>query len=444
MKKALSFLALMLFTYIVYAGQTVTLNVHQSTRNTTNVYRGIGELTLDDYNAVTGKIEWTIISLDKSIYNQYKNRMNAKGIEFVKGTYNPDTKTFNLHGYEKNDPAGILSLDTYILDLNDPAKVTGTTRGSGKWDGLVEGTYTMSAYVTTNPNAAKADAELQKANASLTPEQKKIKELLDQIVNAYAADRTKSYPFYQYDKNTISDVSVLSRDPAGNPDEVKAMFRFNAGASLGIVYLLMADWVPYFMHFNGDEHYNITPQFKNGDLAKAYTPEALKKIQSLQEKYNNHLDEVEYKKGEASYNKVLAAQAKFPASADIGKFLVPATYVGTQRYKITTPTYTGGYYMNSQGEVESAVVDKVTYEERETSYDGLKNNSSHVIIIRGISLDRVNGETVYVDASITVQPQEIIPYVEIEPACKRDAINGIEPLYFKYTTPVKSTAKGKK
>lgn len=61
---------------------------------------------------ITGKIIWTLRS---SPNPQKANKIGTTAVEYVNGTYNPQTRMLTLEGFRKDDPNGIIILDKYQL-----------------------------------------------------------------------------------------------------------------------------------------------------------------------------------------------------------------------------------------------------------------------------------------------------------------------------------------
>jgi hypothetical protein len=85
--------------------------------------------------SAAGQINWT---LGKSPRAQEQAKLGLTGVEFVKGTYNPASRTLSLDGVSKSDPNGILGLDKYRLILAENGIVLGgITWDHGSWRGLI-------------------------------------------------------------------------------------------------------------------------------------------------------------------------------------------------------------------------------------------------------------------------------------------------------------------
>lgn len=88
---------------------------------------------VDAAHNVKSGINWT---LEVSPRAHERSKIGRKGVEYVKGTYDPNTRAVVLAGYDKNDPHTILGLDRYVLFLSiDGKELKGKTWNHGTWDG---------------------------------------------------------------------------------------------------------------------------------------------------------------------------------------------------------------------------------------------------------------------------------------------------------------------
>jgi hypothetical protein len=84
-------------------------------------------------NQLTGHIEWT---LAESQREEYRPKIGRSGIEYVKGTFDPETRVVRVEGYQKHDPESILGLDKYELILAPNSRsMGGITWDHGTWKG---------------------------------------------------------------------------------------------------------------------------------------------------------------------------------------------------------------------------------------------------------------------------------------------------------------------
>jgi outer membrane protein OmpA-like peptidoglycan-associated protein len=90
---------------------------------------------------VQGKMTWTLEKADESdavTFAYLKTRIGKTAIEYVKGKYNPSTRTYTLKGIRNQDPDYIITLEKYdLLVSEDGYHITGKTDHHGTWEGRV-------------------------------------------------------------------------------------------------------------------------------------------------------------------------------------------------------------------------------------------------------------------------------------------------------------------
>jgi|SRR5579872_1058220 len=92
-------------------------------------------LSVDDQNAVTGAIHWT---LRKSPRPAEHAKIDMSGVEHVSGVFLPGSGAVKIEGTSLEDPNHILGMDKYRLILSDDAKVLGgITWDHGPWTGQI-------------------------------------------------------------------------------------------------------------------------------------------------------------------------------------------------------------------------------------------------------------------------------------------------------------------
>lgn len=92
------------------------------------------DLQLDHETVVTGSIEWTL-KLAPRLEEQHL--IGRSAIELVRGSFNPDSGELMLQGYDKVDQFGVISLDSYRLNLSEDAQeIRGKNRGNGGLQGV--------------------------------------------------------------------------------------------------------------------------------------------------------------------------------------------------------------------------------------------------------------------------------------------------------------------
>jgi len=81
---------------------------------------------------IDGMIEWTLLVSPRP---SEAGKIGMKGIEYVRGRFNPAAAVLNFEGYRKDDPNVILGLDRYRLVVSEQYKsMGGITASGGGWD----------------------------------------------------------------------------------------------------------------------------------------------------------------------------------------------------------------------------------------------------------------------------------------------------------------------
>jgi Flp pilus assembly protein TadG len=84
-------------------------------------------------NGVQGQINWTMKSTPQEAK---QSKVGLTAIEYVKGSYNPETRMLTMEGYRKDDPNSIITLDKYRLVLAEGNRsLGGATWNHGRWRG---------------------------------------------------------------------------------------------------------------------------------------------------------------------------------------------------------------------------------------------------------------------------------------------------------------------
>jgi hypothetical protein len=64
----------------------------------------------------------------------YAGKEGRTGVEYIWGSYAPQSRSLNLEGYRRDDPQGILGLDKYRLTLSENlGEIQGITWDHGTW-----------------------------------------------------------------------------------------------------------------------------------------------------------------------------------------------------------------------------------------------------------------------------------------------------------------------
>jgi hypothetical protein len=108
--------------------------------NIGHVYYAEMHLTVLKDGTIEGRIDWT---LEKSPRESEQSNLGMKGVEYVKGKYDAESRVLSFYGYSKDDPNTILGLDTYRLLLAENELVIGgITENHGDWLGIFNLTRT--------------------------------------------------------------------------------------------------------------------------------------------------------------------------------------------------------------------------------------------------------------------------------------------------------------
>lgn len=98
------------------------------------LYTGEATFDVNSSNEIDGQIVWT---LEKSPFEDEQSKIGLSGVEYVRGTFNPQTLEVDFTGYKKDDPDQIIGMDHYKLTLSvDGTRLTGKTENYGDWKGL--------------------------------------------------------------------------------------------------------------------------------------------------------------------------------------------------------------------------------------------------------------------------------------------------------------------
>jgi hypothetical protein len=99
------------------------------------IYRADTVLEVDNDNAVTGVIQWTLL---KSPRPEEQAKLGLTGTEHVQGTFLPEAGAVRMEGVSLDDPNHILGVDKYRLILSDDAMTLGgITFHGGTWNAQI-------------------------------------------------------------------------------------------------------------------------------------------------------------------------------------------------------------------------------------------------------------------------------------------------------------------
>ncbi len=109
---------------------------------TTYVFEFDLYLNHDAENNVAGYFNWKVTDYDlnsPASRDYYQPKLGTTAKEFVRGSYNPETKQYLLKGYKKEDPNEIISTDIYRLQLDENGDIGGDSKAHNTWKGRING-----------------------------------------------------------------------------------------------------------------------------------------------------------------------------------------------------------------------------------------------------------------------------------------------------------------
>ncbi|MCE5193870.1 MAG: hypothetical protein LLF28_00180 [Nitrospiraceae bacterium] len=149
MKHVRIFFAIMILSQFFLAPIAFSQNTLSSVPSATNLngtWRGtwyspkgyvyFAEMHLDvsPDGIISGDIIWT---MNNSPQDSDITKIGLKGTEYIRGTYNTQSRVLIFEGYRKDDPNIVIGLDKYRLILSDNNQVIGgITSNHGDWRGL--------------------------------------------------------------------------------------------------------------------------------------------------------------------------------------------------------------------------------------------------------------------------------------------------------------------
>ncbi len=152
MKNCLLFLLLFSSNLIpnILTAQTSQFTGTWTKLNTTYVFEFDLILKHQANGQVEGYFSWKVVQYDKkspSSKQYYEDKIGMTAKEFVRGTYNPKTKEYQLHGYKKEDPNQIIGTDNYRLKVDQNGDIGGKTQSHGPWKGRINGKSVLMEIV---------------------------------------------------------------------------------------------------------------------------------------------------------------------------------------------------------------------------------------------------------------------------------------------------------
>ncbi|MCB0100558.1 MAG: hypothetical protein H6635_17200 [Anaerolineales bacterium] len=101
------------------------------------LYTGEATLNVNDAYEIDGQIVWTMV---RTPFVDEQTKTGLSGVEYVRGTFNPDTFEVDFTGYKREDPNKVIGTDHYKLTLSaDGTQLNGRTENYGDWKGLIAG-----------------------------------------------------------------------------------------------------------------------------------------------------------------------------------------------------------------------------------------------------------------------------------------------------------------
>jgi hypothetical protein len=133
--------ALLIFsTTLSGYGQTIKYTGTWTKVQTSYVFDFDLILTMKESNQVEGYFLWKIIHYDENDLlskEYYESKIGLTAKEYVKGSYDPQSRAYFLKGYMKEDPHAIIGIDTYKLKVDENENLSGTTNANGSWLGRI-------------------------------------------------------------------------------------------------------------------------------------------------------------------------------------------------------------------------------------------------------------------------------------------------------------------
>jgi hypothetical protein len=106
--------------------------------NDGHVFDFVMRLEISSSDSAEGEIRWHL--RDTPPKSPIRNRINARAIEYVSGSYDRDARVVQVKGTKVSDPT-LLALDDYKFQIrSDNVSFAAVTRAHGdSWDGAAEG-----------------------------------------------------------------------------------------------------------------------------------------------------------------------------------------------------------------------------------------------------------------------------------------------------------------
>jgi hypothetical protein len=286
--------------------------------------------------------------------------------------------------------------------------------------GFVFETYKLPNTLTTRSTAQdyKVPVKFIAATVSDKNLNDKYRDILEQSVRHH-------YDGWRYDqlyeKNSMRDIKIVSKDAAGNPTRIRGTGGFHLYTMSDDSRPLNYGWVDVLLK-NGKPYGTIF--WDHADEILTYSGTALTENQRQATALN----------GGENYRQTVREFNRKYGAYRIGNALVPGTYFTYESQARTRQVRDYDDRTTSQGTIVSIPYNRseTYYEQVSVPHNGLKNSSNKTIYIMGIrKFADEFGEVAYEDVSIKVTPQETIQQVYIENSYndKASKLNSVH--YFK-------------
>ncbi len=172
---------------------------------------------------VTGVFEWKLIwtSLD-----EHRPKIGAVAKEYVVGRYDPSQKSFNLVGVRQTDPADIISMDHYLINLSaDGKRIEGINVKPENYHGSMFGVKVnqkpKQAIAAAKPSAAKNPST--QVHADPKPKTAPLTKPVPPtpVAEVESPSAAKPIPLPSASKEVLTRAVVTKTELRGNESQVK-------------------------------------------------------------------------------------------------------------------------------------------------------------------------------------------------------------------------------
>lgn len=172
---------------------------------------------------ITGVFEWKLIwtSLD-----EHKSKIGAVAKEYVIGRYNPAQKSYNLVGIRQTDPADIISMDHYLINLSaDKKRIEGINVKPENYHGSMFGVKVEQKpkpiIAAASPAVPKNPTIKPKTEVAPKPLPKTVTPTPNPAIAVADAPATKPTPLPSASKEVLTRDVVTKTELRGNESQVK-------------------------------------------------------------------------------------------------------------------------------------------------------------------------------------------------------------------------------